>query len=100
MRNEPFPRGSRWRVVRPGAAIAGMVPSGPGCQTFFRRPLAVGDVLTSLGTSMTMGDGVPALKWGDEAGENICNDAVFEPHVGTMWQGLRPDPSYLEPADG
>lgn len=99
MRAKDYITGSRWRVVKPGASIVGMKPDGPGCFRGFRLDLAVGTVLTCLGVSMTFGDGVPALKWGDADGHWICNDALFEPHVGGMWEGLPPDPSYIEPVE-
>lgn len=93
-----YPKGSRWRVTKPGARIIGMKPDGPNCFTGYRLDLAVGTVLTSRGRSMTFGDGVYALKWGDATNQWICNDAIFEPNVGGMWGGQLPDPAYVEPA--
>jgi hypothetical protein len=92
-----FVRGRRFVVIKDGARISGMKPSGPYVQSGFSLPLHRGDILTCAGESMTMGDGVYAVKWLDAAGKYICNDAIFSPYVGGMWGGLRPDPAYLVP---
>lgn len=93
---DSYPAGSRWRVIKEGAYIDGMVPAGRSVQTGFRLDLEVGTILTSAGRSMTMGDGVPALKWREADNAWICNDALFHPHVGGIWDGYLPDPSYVE----
>jgi hypothetical protein len=94
-----FAAGRRFRVARPGCRLVGMQPDGPGCQRGWARDLAVGDVLTCAGESMTSGDGVPAVKWRGAAGEWLANDCTFWPVVGGLWGGQLPPPGALEPAD-
>jgi hypothetical protein len=48
---------------------------------------------------MTMGDGVPALKWGDAEGKWLANDCLFMPIQGGMWGGQIPADGYLEVVD-
>lgn len=91
-----YEKGRRYRVVRAGARLRGMQPAGRGCQRGWRKDLAVGEILTCSGTSMTFGDGVPALKWADEDGKWLANDCIFDPVAGGMWSGQKPVEGYLE----
>ena len=91
-----YEKGKRYRVVKAGAQLRGMQPTGPNVQRGWGKDLEVGDVLTCLGTSMTFGDGVPALKWADENGEWLANDCRFSPVQGGMWSGQIPVDGYLE----
>lgn len=95
-----FKKGQKFRVIKAGAKISGMVPIAPWTQQGFRRELEVGDVLTCRGSSMTAGDGVPAIKWADEKDDWICNDPLFYPQLDNgMWTGQYPARGYLEPID-
>lgn len=91
-----FEKGKRYRVIRPGARLSGMQPARPGTLQGWKRDLAVGDILTCLGTSMTRGDGVPAVKWADENGEQLAVDCTFDPVSGGLWSGQVPVDGYLE----
>ena len=73
-----YRRGSKWRVVKPGARIVGMKSSGSFSFTGFALDLPVGTVLTCEGSSMTFGDGYPVLKWRDENNRPICMDAEIQ----------------------
>jgi hypothetical protein len=97
--HQDFRAGRKFRVIKAGASIDGMVPIAPYCQQGFRKPLPVGTILTCRGSGMTFGDGVPAVKWADEHDQWICNDAVFEPTKGGMWGGQLPADGYVEPVD-
>jgi hypothetical protein len=96
MRARDYKKGQRYRVIREGARLRGMQPVGPHTQQGWRRELEVGDVITCLGTSMTFGDGVPAVKWGDEDGAWLANDCIFSPASGGLWGGQPPADGYLE----
>jgi hypothetical protein len=91
-----FENGKKFRVVKAGAKLWGMKPSGPYCQTGWSKQLKVGDVITCSGSSMTYGDGVPALKWRDADGQWLANDCCFDPVKGGMWGGQVPEDGYLE----
>jgi hypothetical protein len=91
-----FVRGAKFRIVKAGANISGMVPIAPYTQQGFREGLAVGTVLQCAGSSMTSGDGIPAIKWLREDGKSICNDAVFSHVQGGMWSGQYPAPGWME----
>lgn len=91
-----YEKGRRYRVVRDGARLTGMQPIDRNAQQGWRKDLVVGDILTCLGTSMTRGDGVPALKWGDETGQWMANDCIFSPVSGGIWSGQVPVDGYLE----
>lgn len=91
-----FVRGAKFRIVKAGANISGMVPIAPYTQQGFREELAVGTILQCAGSSMTFGDGVPAIKWLREDGKYICNDAVFSHVQGGMWSGQYPAPGWME----
>lgn len=95
-----FKQGTRWRVVREGARLWGMVPIAPYAQQGWQRQLRVGDVLTCGGMGMTFGDGVNAIKWLGENGEWLANDCLFEPVKGGMWGGQVPGDGYLERLEG
>lgn len=99
MNRRDYIKGEKYRVVRAGAYLRGMTTVGRGVFNGWRRDLQVGDVITCLGESWTMGDGVPAIKWGDETGEWLANDCTFQPCGGGLWGGQVPLPGYLEPAD-
>lgn len=88
--------GARYRVLRPGARLSGMMPTGPYCQKGWRRDLEPGDVLTYKGRSMTFGDGVPAMKWAGPDGEWLANDCTIWPYQGGMWGGMVPMDGLLE----
>lgn len=93
-----FTKGKRYRVIKNGARITGMVSLGYGAFTGFSCKLPIGTIITCSGSSMSFGDGVPLVKWTDEKGNFICNDAEFSPSVGGMWN-RQPDSSYLEVCD-
>jgi hypothetical protein len=87
----------RFRVVREGAALVGMVPAGPGVWKRRRVELPPGTVITCLGRGQSWGsDGVPIIVWGDERGEAFAPDAEFCPGEADIWSGC-PAPGYLEP---
>lgn len=90
-----YEAGKRYRVIKEGARLEGMKPVAPYCQQGWSQDLHVGDVITCGRTSMTFGDGVPALKWLDENGEWIANDCLFRPVQGGMWGGQIPVEGYL-----
>jgi len=91
-----FEKGKRYRVIKSGARLTGMQPIRTGSFQGWRMDLAVDDIITCLGKSMTMGDGVPALKWADENGAPLANDCLFKPTQGGMWSGQVPEDGYLE----
>lgn len=93
-----YRKGRKFRVIKNGARLTGLKPSGPWAQIGWGRILREGDVLTCAGESMTFGDGVPVIKWLDENGQWMANDCEFSPSIGSLWFS-RPDPSYLEPID-
>lgn len=99
MRARDYLAGRKYRVIKEGAQLTGMQPAGPNCQQGWSQKLQVGDVLTYAGQSMTFGDGVPAMKWKDAAGQWIANDCLFRPAQGGMWGGQVPEDGYLEPVD-
>ena len=96
MYRSDYVKGRRYRVVGHGAYLSGMVPTAPYCQQGWRLDLNVGDVITCLGESMTMGDGVPALKWADSDGKWLANDCTFSPATGGLWGGQVPAAGFLE----
>lgn len=91
-----FEKGKKYRVVKPGARLRGYKPVGPNCEEGWSRDLEVGEIITCAGSSMTFGDGVPALKWHDKDGKWIANDCLFRPVQGGMWGGQVPEDGYLE----
>jgi hypothetical protein len=91
-----YEAGQKYRVIREGARLTGMVPVAPYCQQGWSKQLHVGDVITCAGSGMTFGDGVPALKWKDEDGEWLANDCTFQPVQGGMWSGQIPEDGYLQ----
>lgn len=94
-----FENGRKFRVVVAGLKVSGMKPVAPYTQQGWSEQLPIGTVLTCDGTSMTFGDGVPALKWRDAHGSFICNDALIEPHMPGMWSGMYPIPGTMEPIE-
>lgn len=90
-----YTKGSRWRVVRAGAQLWGWEPIAGGFQGW-GRDLVVGRILTCAGSSMTSGDGVPAIKWLDEKGAMLAVDCCFKPVKGGMWGGQVPEDGFLE----
>lgn len=90
-----YEAGKKYRVVKEGARLTGMQPTAPYVQQGWSKDLHVGDVLTCAGSSMTRGDGIPALKWKDENGEWLSNDCLFEPVQGGLWGGQVPAEGYL-----
>lgn len=95
-----YEQGKKYRVIKEGARLSGMRPVAPYCQEGWGMELAVGAVLTCDGTSMTFGDGVPALKWKDADGNWLANDCLFRPIKGdAMWGGQLPADGYLEPEE-
>lgn len=94
MNQSLYVKGDRYRVVKAGCRLEGMQPIQGG-QRGWGKMLAVGDVLTCDGRSMTFGDGVPVIKWQDENGNFLANDCCFVPALGGMWTSY-PDPSCLE----
>lgn len=96
MNRRDYKKGRRYRVVRAGARLRGMQPISSCAQQGWRKDLEVGEILTCLGESMTFGDGVPAIKWGDETGEWLANDCIFSPVTGGLWGGQVPADGYLE----
>lgn len=91
-----YEKGKRYRVVKAGAKLYGMKPTSPHCQRGWAKDLSVGEILTCAGSSMTCGDGVPALKWQDENGKWLANDCIFNPIKGGMWGGQVPEDGFLE----
>jgi len=97
-----FKAGRKFRVVKAGCRLTGMQAARGGGQQGWARDLAVGEVLTCLGESMTFGDGVPAVKWADADGRHMAADCTFdlEQVVGGMWGGQLPAPGLVEPLEG
>ena len=93
-----YRKGRVFRVIGSGAYITGSAPAGPYAQSCFRLNLFLGDLLVCAGIGRTMGDGVSIVKWQDAEGNVLCNDAEFQPAIGSLWASL-PDPACLEPAD-
>lgn len=91
-----YEKGRKYRVVKPGAKLSGYKPTAPYVQEGWSKRLEVGEILTCAGSNMTMGDGVPALKWNDEHGKWIANDCLFRPVKGGMWGGQVPEDGFLE----
>lgn len=94
MSQSKFIKGQKWRVIKDGSSLSGMQPI-PGGQQGWGKRLAVGDVLTCAGVSMSFGDGVPLVKWLDENGKYLANDCEFLPAVGGMWN-MHPNLDFLE----
>lgn len=94
-----YVKGRKFRVIRPGAHIEGSRPRAPFCHDSYRLELPVGTILTCFGVHWTAGDGVPAIMWRDEQGQWICNEAVFWPAQGGMWDGYVPEDGYLAALD-
>lgn len=92
--------GASYRVIREGARLRGMLPARApnGClyHIGWGRSLAVGEVIVCDGTTMTMGDGVPAVKWRDQNVTTGIRDCIFSPQVGNMFS-MVPADGYLEP---
>ena len=83
--------------AREGARIVALdVDEAAVADTAMAVQAGGGDILTCAGSSMTFGDGVPALKWTDENGDWIANDCTFTPVQGGMWSGQIPEDGYLE----
>jgi hypothetical protein len=91
-----YEKGKKYRVVKEGGRLWGMKSTAPYCQTGWGKNLSVGEIITCAGSSMTMGDGVPAMKWLDENGEYLANDCLFSPVQGGMWGGQLPEDGFLE----
>lgn len=91
-----FEKGKKYRVVKSGARLYGYKPIAPYCEEGWGKTLEVGEILTCAGSSMTMGDGVPAIKWKDSDGNWLANDCLFSPVQGGMWGGQVPEDGYLE----
>ena len=91
-----YAKGKKYRVIKDGCRLTGMKPIAPYTQQGWAKRLAVGDVITCGGSSMTCGDGVPAMKWLDENGKWLASDCLFEPVDGGMWGGQVPKDGYLE----
>lgn len=90
-----FTQGRRFRVVKDGAALTGMVAAGVGMWRPLRMELPVGSIITCLGRAMSWGsDGVPVIVWGDQDGVAFAPDAEFSPRVGDLWVSV-PDPDFL-----
>jgi hypothetical protein len=99
MSSPKFTKGKRYLVTKEGAQISGWQSLGNGAYQGFHRKLPIGTIITCAGSSMSIGsDGVPLVKWTDEKGGFICNDAEFNPSVGGMWD-RQPDSSYLKSCD-
>jgi len=59
------------------------VPAGFGNALKFETTnLPAGTLLTCLGVSDSVGDGVPIVKWADPEGKPFGLDAEFEPSIG------------------
>lgn len=91
-----YEKGKKYRVVKAGGKLWGMKPTAPYVQQGWGMNLSVGDIITCGGTSMTFGDGVPAMKWLDADGKWLANDCTFSPVKGGMWGGQLPEDGFLE----
>lgn len=95
--------GARFRVVKEGARLRGMVSAGPGASGFADRPLAVGDTIVCRG----YGPG-----WGSDPGygyhwvDDELAHATFHPSppsdpsgrwTGSVFSYGQPQVGYLEP---
>lgn len=89
-----YRKGRAFRVIESGAYIAGFTSAG----SCFRHDLSPGDLLVCAGISQSMGDGVAIVKWRDAEGNNLCNDAEFQPALGDLWASV-PDIAFLEPLE-
>lgn len=95
MKQLDFRDGQRWRVIKAGGSLWGWKSAGPHAQEGWRQDLAVGTIITCKGRSMSGGDGVPLIKWGDENGNYLAGDCEFRPETGGMWASAPAD-GYLE----
>lgn len=86
----------RFRIIKSGGSLYGMRAIRGG-QQGWRKMLDVDEVITCKDSSMTFGDGVPAVKWADANGIRLAHDCLFWPVIGGMWGGQIPMPGYLEP---
>lgn len=90
---DEYPPGKKFRVVKEGAYLTGMLPIGNGGFQGTMRNLHVGEVIESTG----FGNG-----WGSDPGSGIhFKDGAawfveFKPSVGGAW-AYQPAPGYLEP---
>jgi|JI10StandDraft_1071094.scaffolds.fasta_scaffold790149_3 hypothetical protein len=98
-KHSDFVDGSRWKVTQAGARLFGWKPI-PGGHEGWVLTLEPGMILTCAGSSMTMGDGVPAIKWRGENGEFLASDCTFSPVKGGMWGGQIPEDGFLERLEG
>lgn len=96
IRREEYAPGARFVVAREWCWLDGMQPAGRGAFTGWRRDLHIGDVIEVATIGMTFGDGVPAIKWGDENGEWLASDCTFRPVQGGMWGGQVPADGCLQ----
>jgi hypothetical protein len=92
-----FTKGRRFRVAAAGVTLHGTQPVRGGGHQGWKKVLSVGDVLTCDGTSMTSGDGVPAVKWRGAGGEYLAGDCTAARVIGGTWDGQVPAPGQLEP---
>ena len=96
-----YEKGKQYRVIKDGAHLSGMRPVAPYTHQGWRMNLSLGQVITCDGTSMTFGDGVPALKWSDENGNYLASDCLFSPVKGDIiWGGQVPADGFLEAVGG
>jgi hypothetical protein len=86
-----YAAGQRYRVIRDGAYLDGWRPLDAHSHRAWNLPLRQGTVLTCQGRSMTMGDGMPVVKWAAANGQWLARDCEFHPG-----KNLRPDHTYLE----
>lgn len=94
---DQYARGRRFRVVRPGASIRGLVPDR-GAYRGWTQTLRVGDVIECLGFGRGWGsDPGYGVHWTTEvAWAAGATFAEFFPSAGGMWQ-YHPQDGFLEP---
>jgi hypothetical protein len=95
---EDYRLGRKFRIVKEGASIRGLLPAGPWCSRGHRVDLPVGTVITCMGVGWSRGDGAPIIRWRSENHEAFCEEAEFHPNNGDMWNCL-PEDGYLTPMD-
>lgn len=93
--------GRRFRVIREGASLAGMVSERPFSSQGWSQQLPVGTVITCTGFGPGWGsDPGYGVEWAsDEATRAGAFSLEFRPGAGGIWN-QHPAPGYLEEEEG
>jgi len=93
-----YTEGRKFRVIREGARLSGLVPSGPSAHRGYGFDLHVGDVITCTGWSMGWGsDSIPCTHWTAEGIDPSAQFVDFRPTAG-LWQPYPAD-GFVEPIE-